>query len=137
MQINTMLRCSMLLAISAALAACASAPAESPAPAAAPAPAAKPVAAAVAATPEATTEAGAATALDKKFQEAARSYRQVEKDGKTLYCKKEKPVNSTIPKTTCMTESELRVEVERMDDMRQRMRNQGRCTTGAGCGSGS
>jgi len=140
MQINTLLRCSVL-AFAATLSACASAPAESPAPA--PVAAAKPVAAAQpvaavqpAASPEATSETEAATALEKKFQDAARSYKQVQKDGKTMYCKKEKPINSTIPRMQCITESQLRLEVEQMDDLRQRMRNQGRCTTGAGCGAG-
>ena len=60
-----------------------------------PAPAATP---AQEATPEAKAEAVAASNLEKKFQEAARSYRKVEKNGETMYCKKEKPINSTIPR---------------------------------------
>jgi hypothetical protein len=97
--------------------------------------AAKPNSAAL--TPEAQAEAEAASHLEKKFQEAARSYRKVEKNGKTMYCKKEKPINSTIPRLQCMTESELRLQVEQMDQLRDKMRNQSRCTQGAGCGAGS
>jgi hypothetical protein len=117
------------------LAACASAPADAPATTTAPAPAAAP-AAAPDAVANAKPEADSATLMEKKFQEAARSYRQVQKDGKTMYCKKEKPMGSTIPKLQCITESQLRLEVEQMEDTRQRMRNNSRCTTGAGCGAG-
>jgi Skp family chaperone for outer membrane proteins len=133
MPINTLLRCSVL-AVAAALAACASAPAESPA-----APAAAPAAASQAAAPVgAPSEAEAATQLEKKFQEAARSYKVVEKNGKTMYCKKEKVIGSTIPTMQCLSEAQLRLQVEQMDQMRDRMRNTGgRCTAGVGCGSGS
>ena len=133
MPINTLFRCSAL-AISALLAACASAPSEGPAPAVAAAPTAAAQTAAPAAAP---TEAEAAAQLEKKFQEAARSYKVVEKNGKTMYCKKEKVIGSTIPTMQCLSESQLRLQVEQMDEMRDRMRNNaGRCTTGAGCGAG-
>ena len=112
------------------LAACASQPAPSAAAAPAPAPKSAPAAAA------AQTEADTAEGLEKKFQEAARSYRKVEKNGETMYCKKEKPINSTIPRMQCITESQLRLEVEQMDEMRERMRNSSRCTRGPGCSAG-
>lgn len=120
------------------VAACASSPADAPASSTAPAPAATaaPAAGAPPASAEAILEADAATLAEKKFQDAARAYRKVEKDGKTMYCKKEKPINSTIPRLQCITESQLRLEVEQMDEMRDRMRNSGRCTRGAGCGGG-
>ena len=126
----------LLAAAVSLVAACASSPADAPAtaasaPVAATAPAAPPAASA-----EAMPEADAATLAEKKFQEAARSYRKVEKDGKTMYCKKEKPINSTIPRLQCISESQLRLEVEQMDDLRDRMRNSSRCTHGAGCGGG-
>ena len=89
-----------------------------------------------AATPEAKAESDAASNLEKKFQEAARSYRKVEKNGETMYCKKEKPINSTIPRLQCITESQLRLQVEQMDDLRDRMRNSSRCTLGPGCSAG-
>jgi hypothetical protein len=122
------------------VAACASQPASQPAPEAAPAakaaPAASAAPAAAAASPEAKPEADAAAALEKKFQEAARSYRAVQKDGKTMYCKKERPVNSTIPRVQCITESQLRLQVEQMEQTRDRLRNSSRCTMGSGCGAG-
>ena len=104
-------------------------PAACPSPAAAAAPAA-------AATPEAKAEADAASHLEKKFKEAARSYRAVQKNGETMYCKKEKPIGSTIPRMQCITEGQLRLQVEQMDELRERMRNSSRCTLGPGCQAG-
>jgi hypothetical protein len=85
---------------------------------------------------EARTEADAASALEKKFQEAAKGYKVVQKDGKTMYCKREKVIGSTIPTMQCITESQLRNQVETMEELRGRMRNSGRCTLGPGCGAG-
>jgi hypothetical protein len=123
---------SMALGVCVALlAACASQPtAEAPVAAAAVAPAAgKPAAAA-------QTEADTAAGLEKKFQDAARGYKVVQKDGQTLYCKREKVIGSTIPTLQCITEAQLRNQVENMDEYRDRARNSSRCTLGAGCGSG-
>lgn len=140
MALKTFARTVLLAAGVSILAACASQPADAPA---APAPAAAPAApaaaapAAATASAEAKPEADAASAAEKKFQEAARSYRMVEKDGQTMYCKKEKPMGSTIPRMQCITESQLRLEVEQMEDLRDRMRNSSRCVRGPGCSSGS
>jgi hypothetical protein len=87
-------------------------------------------------TDEARTEADAASALEKKFQEAAKGYKVVERDGKTMYCKREKVIGSTIPTMQCITESQLRNQVETMEELRGRMRNTGRCTLGPGCSAG-
>lgn len=138
---NHVFRSVLLAAGVALMAACASTPPEGPAaaPAASSAPAAAPAAApapAAAATPEAAAETEAATLAEKKFQELAKSYKMVQKDGKTMYCKREKVIGTTIPTMQCYSESQLRMEVQRMDDMRDRMRNSSRCTTGAGCGAG-
>jgi hypothetical protein len=118
-----------LAASGALLSGCASEPAASSAPAAqtaAPGPAA-------AATAEADTAAG----LEKKFQDAARSYKVVQKDGKTLYCKREKVMGSTIPTLQCITEAQLRIQVENTDELRQRMRNRaGGCVQTGGCSGG-
>jgi len=112
---------------------CASQPAATPKAPAAPAPVA-PAAAAVSPAAEARPEADAAAQLEKKFQEAAKGYKVVQKDGKTMYCKKEKVIGSTIPTLQCMTEAQLRLQVEQMDDLRERMRGNARCTLGSGCG---
>lgn len=115
----------------AALAACASQPAvdapKAPVQAAAPASAAPNAAA---------SETNTATLMEKRFQEAARSYKTVQKDGKTMYCKREKNIGSTIPTMNCITEAQLRNQVENMEEYRERARNSSRCTHGSGCGAG-
>jgi hypothetical protein len=102
-----------------------------------PAPAAAPVQAAPAPAAAATAESDTAAGLEKKFREAARSYKVVEKDGKTLYCKREKVMGSTIPTLQCITEAQLRNQVENTDELRQRMRNRaGGCVQTGGCSGG-
>lgn len=111
------------------LGACASQPAATPA--------REPVPPPVANTPSAATaEAATASAMEKRFQDAARSYKVVQKDGKTMYCKREKRIGTTIPTMNCVTEAQLRHQVETMEEYRQRARNAARCTHGAGCGAG-
>src|SRR4051794_22432733 len=105
----------------ALVSACASTPASPDAPGAT----SPPVKAAVVAP--AQTETETASALEKKFQDAARNYKVVERDGKTLYCKREKVIGSTIPTLQCLTESQLRNQVETMDEQRERMRNSSKC----------
>jgi hypothetical protein len=127
----------VLLALSlsmgvAIISACASQPA--PAPAAKPA--SSPTASAAPAPSSGTSEEHTATAMEKRFQDAARSYKTVQKDGKTMYCKREKRIGTTIPTMNCITEAELRNQVENMEEYRQRARNAARCTHGAGCGAG-
>jgi hypothetical protein len=95
------------------------------------------VAAGCAASPEsapaAANEKMTAGELDKKFVEAARSYRQVERDGKTFYCKNEKVIGSTVPRLQCFTESQLRNQVENMEELRRQIRSTGKCALGRGC----
>ena len=76
------------------------------------------------------------SAMEKRFQDAARGYKVVQKDGKTLYCKREKKIGTTIPTMNCMTEAQLRNQVETMEEYRNRARNSARCTHGAGCAGG-
>ena len=80
--------------------------------------------------------------LEKQFQEAAKDYRLVQRDGRTLYCKHEKVIGSTIPVTQCLTETQLLLQVENMDELRDRMRTTNKCALlrtgggGRGCVSG-
>ena len=117
----------------AMLAACASQPAEKSAAPSAPASSA-PAAAAVAAKP---TEGDTAAAMEKKFQDAARSYKTVQKDGKTMYCKRERVLGSTIPTMQCLTEAQLRNQVEATEEIKNRMRRGGGpCVQTGGCQGG-
>ncbi|HEY6125701.1 MAG TPA: hypothetical protein VIV63_13700 [Steroidobacteraceae bacterium] len=123
-----------ILIAAAAFAGCASQPAVDPAPAKAPVAAAAP--ASTPATNAAVTEADTATSMEKRFQEAARSYKTVQKDGKTMYCKRERVIGTTIPTMQCLTEAQLRNQVENMEEYRSRARNAAKCTHGPGCGAG-
>jgi hypothetical protein len=106
----------LLLAAPALLCGCASRPADAP-PVDAPAP------------------GDATQRLEREFQDAARDYRRVQRDGRTLYCKHEKVIGSGIPITQCLTETQLRLQVENMDELRDRVRTTNRCalqSTGGG-----
>lgn len=83
------------------------------------------------------TEAETAAALDKKFQNAAKSYVKLKKDGVLLFCKKQREIGSNIATLQCITEAQLRNQVETMDDYRQRRRDAAKCTHGPGCSGGS
>lgn len=81
-------------------------------------------------SPSEADSAERAQVLEQRFQEAARSYRRVEKDGRTLYCRREKVIGSTIPTTQCLSEEGLRLQVEYDQQMRERMRTGARCSMG-------
>src|SRR5687768_9397049 len=115
----------------ALLSACASQPAAAP-----PAPASAPAAAASEPATKAS-EAETASAMEKKFQETARSYKTVQRDGKTLYCKREKVIGSTIPTMQCYTETQLRNQIEATEETKKRMRRGGGpCVQTGGCVGG-
>jgi hypothetical protein len=82
------------------------------------------------------TEAETAAALDSKFHEAAKGFVKLKKDGVLLFCKRQREIGSNIPTLHCITESQLRTQVENMDQYRDRMRSSGKCTTGVGCQAG-
>ena len=118
------------------LCACASAP--PPAPDAAPAGANAPPAERPPPPPGQTrykwskaSEAEVAALLDKKVQEAAKSFVQVKRNDQLMFCKKYREMGSSIRTLHCITEAELRKQVEDSDDMRDQMRQtMGRCTLG-------
>lgn len=111
----------------AMLAACATQPAASDTAVPAKAPATAPAAA----------EAETAISMEKKFQQAARGYKTVQKDGKTLYCKRERQMGTSIPTMQCMTEAQLRNQVESTEELKLRMRRGGGpCVQTGGCTGG-
>jgi hypothetical protein len=115
-------------ASAAFLAGCASSPA--------PAPSSAPGQAPVANQPT-TTEADTASAMEKRFRDAARSYKTVQRDGKTLYCKRERVIGSTIPTMQCFTETQLRSRIEATDELKKNMRRGGGpCVQTGGCSGG-
>lgn len=85
------------------------------------------------------TEEEVAAALDnnKEMINAAKGFTKLKKDGELMFCKRYKPIGSTIPQIQCITTAQLRVQFEDNNkyksDMRQRM---GKCDITAGCQSG-
>jgi hypothetical protein len=84
-----------------------------------------------------STEGDTASAMEKKFQDAARSYKTVQRDGKTMYCKRERVIGSTIPTMQCLTEAQLRNQIEATEEIKKRMRRGGGpCVQTGGCAGG-
>jgi hypothetical protein len=80
------------------------------------------------------TEEEVAKALDIAVAKAAKGFVQLKKDGVLMFCKRYRRIGSNLPTITCLTEAQLRVEVESMQKYRDDMRNKsGRCTLGPGC----
>lgn len=83
------------------------------------------------------TETEVAAALDRAVLDATKGWVKLKKDGVLMFCKRKKEIGSNIPLITCLTEAEVRLQVQNMqkyrDDLRQRS---GRCTLGPGCLSG-
>jgi hypothetical protein len=83
------------------------------------------------------TEADIAAQLDKKFEEAAKAYVQLKRDDQVMFCKKYKEIGSTIRTLHCITEAELRRQVEDSDQVREQMRHKmGKCDIHSGCSAG-
>src|SRR4051794_14067897 len=67
------------------------------------------------------TEADIAAGLDKKFQEAAKRFVQLKRNDQLMFCKRYKDLGSSIATLHCITEAELRKQVEDSDEVRQQM----------------
>jgi len=92
---NHVVRSVLLAAGVLLIGACASQPVSSPASAAVPSP-----------------------LLEKKFQQAAAHYQKLQHEGQVVYCKKEKVLTSAVPVVQCLSESELRLQVENSERWR-------------------
>ena len=83
------------------------------------------------------SEPEVAAQLDKKFLEVAKSYVQLKRDDQVMFCKKYKEMGSTIRTLHCITEAELRKQVEDSDQLREQMRHKmGKCDISSGCSAG-
>jgi hypothetical protein len=145
--LNARVRTMSALALAAMLAACASTPPDAPPAAAndsAPVAGAEAQATEKSAPPGQTrykwtkaTEAEVAAALDKKFQEAAKQFVQLERNDQVMFCKRFRDIGSMIPTLHCITEAELRKQVEDSDQVRDQMRQRmGKCDITVGCSAG-
>ncbi len=70
--------------------------------------------------------------LEKKFQQAAKHYQKYLHEGQTVYCRKEKVITSAVPVMHCLTEPQLRMQVESF----QRTRNPVQRAVTPGTGQG-
>jgi hypothetical protein len=83
------------------------------------------------------TEDEVAKELDLKYRDAARDFVTLKKDGEYRFCKRYREIGSSIARINCLTEGELRTQVDDMTQYRDNMRNRsGKCTTNVGCGAG-
>jgi len=83
------------------------------------------------------TEEEVAAALEKRYFDAARDFVKLKKDGELRFCKRYREIGSSIARINCITEAELRTQVDNMTQYRDDMRNKsGKCTWGVGCSGG-
>lgn len=83
------------------------------------------------------TEEEVAAALDKKYLDAARDFVKLKKDGELRFCKRYREIGSSIARVNCITEAELRTQVDDMTHYRDNMRNRsGKCTHNVACSAG-
>ena len=86
------------------------------------------------------SEEDVAAALDhnKDLINAAKGFTKLKKDGVLMFCKRYRPIGSTIPQIQCITEPQLRVQFEEMTKYRSDMRQRtGKCDIHSGCQAGS
>jgi hypothetical protein len=83
------------------------------------------------------TEEEVAAALEKRYLDAANDFVKLKKDGELRFCKRYREIGSSIARINCITEAELRTQVDNMTQYRDDMRNKsGKCTHGVGCSGG-
>lgn len=75
--------------------------------------------------------------LDPVVAEAARGYTRTWKNGVLMFCKRERESGSRLMTTVCLTETQLRDQVEAMKKFRNDSMQQGhRCQNGPSCSGG-
>jgi hypothetical protein len=80
------------------------------------------------------TEGEVAAALDQAVIDATKGWVKLKKDGVLMFCKRKREIGSNLPTITCLTEAEVRLQVQNMTKYRDDMRNRGgRCPMGPGC----
>jgi hypothetical protein len=71
--------------------------------------------------------------LDPAVAEAAKGYERVMKNGELFFCKREQPIGSKMWTTRCVTEVQLKEQVEDAKKFQSDVMQQGRRCSGAGC----
>lgn len=71
--------------------------------------------------------------LDRKYLDAAEGFVKLKKDGALMFCKRYRIIGSNIATIQCISEGELRTQVDNMDQYRDAMRGRvGKCVLGKG-----
>jgi hypothetical protein len=71
--------------------------------------------------------------LDYKYLRASEDFVKLKKDGALMFCKRFRVIGSNIASIQCITEGELRTQVDNMTSYREDMRNRaGKCVAGKG-----
>lgn len=82
------------------------------------------------------TEAEVAAEIDAHLIDATKDFVKLRKDGEIVFCKRVKEIGSNIPTLKCLTQAQVRVQVEDMEKYREKMRSVGKCPLGPqGCRS--
>ena len=80
------------------------------------------------------TEAEVAAEIDARLVEATKDFVKLRKDGEIVFCKRVREIGSNIPTLKCLTQAQVRTQVEDMDKYREKMRTVGKCPLGPqGC----
>jgi hypothetical protein len=75
--------------------------------------------------------------LDYKYLQASASFVKLKKDDALMFCKRYRVIGSNIASIQCITEGELRTQVDNMTQYRDDMRNKGgKCAHGVACSAG-
>ena len=83
------------------------------------------------------TEDEVAAAMEKKYLDATKDFVKLKKDGELRFCKRYREIGSSIARINCLSEAEVRVQVDNMTQYRDDMRNKmGKCTRDVLCGGG-
>ena len=83
------------------------------------------------------SEEEVASQLTGKYLDATRGWVALKKDGELRFCKRYKEIGSSVPRINCLSEAEVRTQVDNMSKYRDDMRNKsGKCAHGVGCSAG-
>jgi hypothetical protein len=75
--------------------------------------------------------------LEPKYLEATRGFVKLKKDDALMFCKRYRVIGSSIATIQCITEAQVRTQVDNMTQYRDDMRNKsGKCAHGVGCSAG-
>jgi hypothetical protein len=79
----------------------------------------------------------ASTLGEAKYVDATRGWVALKKDDELRFCKRYREIGSSVARINCLSEGEVRAQVDNMSKYRDDMRNRsGKCTMKVGCGAG-